>query len=149
MPVSTWCAFDTTVGFWRRRMAHETAIHALDAVVGAGLDAASWWVPDEVASDGVAEALKLWLGTMSGPVVGGVGQRVAVAPDGEEPWITALHAGVVEVHRLGGDVDARVSGSASALYRWLWGRAADDEVRIEGDASAVRALRTTLARAMQ
>lgn len=143
---STWCAYDTTVGFWRRRMLHETAIHAFDVASASGV---RWRVPDAVARDGVEEALRLWLGTMLGSAVGGTGQRVTIAPEGGDEWTVALHGGVVEVHRLGGTTHARVGGDAASVYRWLWGRADDAEVRLDGDLGAVAALRACLARAMQ
>ena len=72
-----------------------------------------------------------------------------MAADGGEEWTVALHGGVVEVHRLGGTTDARLNGPAGAVYRWLWGQATDDEVTLDGDLTAVAALRSCLARAMQ
>jgi hypothetical protein len=62
-------------------------------------------------------------------------------------WTVGLHAQLVEVHEIEGEADARVSGEPARLYRWLWGRAAEADVEIEGDRSAVRLLRSAMARA--
>jgi uncharacterized protein (TIGR03083 family) len=70
-PCSTWSAADRTVGFWIRRMAHETAVHRVDAAQAVGVP---WSVDPELAADGVAEALELWLGTRLGAKVGGSGR---------------------------------------------------------------------------
>lgn len=47
------------LAFWIRRMAHETAVHRVDAAQAVG---ERWRVDPELAADGVAEALELWLG---------------------------------------------------------------------------------------
>src|SRR5215207_5467151 len=57
-PAYTWHDEDQTVGFWIRRMAHETAVHRTD--VESGFDAASA-VPADLAVDGIDEVLDLFL----------------------------------------------------------------------------------------
>lgn len=143
--VSTWCTYDTTAGFWWRRMAHETAIHAVDV-----LDAVGWSWPssDEFALDGIDEALRLWLGVALGPDVRGTGQVVrVVAP--QQYWTVGLNDHNVEVGHLPVPPDATISADAPTLYRWLWGRADDADVTVTGAAPAAAALRSALARAMQ
>jgi uncharacterized protein (TIGR03083 family) len=56
--VYTWYEPDQTVGFWYRRMAHETAVHRVDVEQGHG--AAGWVVP-ELAADGVDELIVVML----------------------------------------------------------------------------------------
>jgi uncharacterized protein (TIGR03083 family) len=142
---STWCTYDTTAGFWWRRMAHEAAVHAIDVFDAVGH---SWPVPEEFAADGVDEALRLWLGVALGTAVGGRGRVVRiVAP--QRFWTVGLNATNVEVTTLSVPPDATVGAGAEALYRWVWGRAADDAVTVDGDPAAVASLRSALARAMQ
>ena len=142
---STWCSYHTTASFWWRRMLHETVIHAIDVLEAVGQ---TWPVPEEVAVDGVDEALRLWLGVALGPAVGGSGQVVRlVAP--QRSWTVGLNDHNVEVNHLQIPADATAVAPAEVLYRWLWGRAADDAVTVGGDAAAVAALRAALTRAMQ
>lgn len=49
-PAGTWYGPDQSVGFWIRRMAHETAIHRIDAEIAAGITATP--VPDDVVGVG-------------------------------------------------------------------------------------------------
>ena len=57
-PSATWWPADQTVGFWARRMAHETAVHRVDAELARG---ASTPVDAALATDGVDEILHLML----------------------------------------------------------------------------------------
>lgn len=137
-PAATWCPWDRTLGFWLRRMAHETAVHRVDAQAAAGLAAP---LDAELAADGIDEVLKLWLGCHLPP-------RVRVGPvtlrvPGRE-WTVALHEEVVDFCPTA-DPAAIVSGSASAVDLWLWGRAGEEAVSLEGDLAAARALRAAVA----
>jgi hypothetical protein len=106
-----------------------------------------WWALDEAfALDGVDEVLRLWLGTRLGSAVGGRGDAVRVAT-GHGAWTVGLHPRHVEVHGLPVRHDAVVAGAPQAVYRWLWGRAPDTEVELEGDAAALAVLRDALGRA--
>ncbi len=147
-PAPTWCAFDATLAFWRRRMAHEHAVHAGDVLEALNRPRP---VPDDVALDGVDEALRLWLGTRSGVDVGGTGDavrlRAATTDDGPlRHWTVVRHAGVVEV--LDGEVpaEATVTGAPSELYRWVWGR--PGVVHVDGQLEVVADLRAALRRVM-
>ncbi|GAB7052673.1 maleylpyruvate isomerase N-terminal domain-containing protein [Catenuloplanes indicus] len=57
--VPTWYPPDQTVGFWARRMAHETVIHRVDGELAAGLPRAR--IPADLAVDGVDEVLVRFL----------------------------------------------------------------------------------------
>ena len=166
-PAATWSPWEATVGFWRRRMVHETAIHTRDVLEalhggdgGPGPDGGdgrggtgpgegygrvyAWAVRDEVALDGIDEVLRLWLGTRLGDRCDGDGALVRVAAGGRV-WTVGLHPGIVEVHDLPTAPDAVVSGAPAEVYAWLWGRAGDAAVTVEGDAAAVATLRRALA----
>lgn len=155
---ATWSPWDATARFWRRRMVHEHAIHGADLAEALG---APWSVPDDVACDGVDEALRLWLGTRLGPDVRGDGDAVRLvardgaardsaarasdAASGERSWSVVLHQRFTEMHDLPVDVEAEVSAAPSELYRWVWGRSA--EVHLTGSEAAVATLRSALSRA--
>lgn len=155
-PAPTWCPWDASAGFWRRRMAHEIVVHGLDLAIALPPSPARAWlsaVEPEVALDGVDEVLRLWLGTKLGTEVGGGGAIVRVEIDddlvGGAGWTVGLHDHLVEVHSLPDPPapDAVVRGSARDLYAWLWGRAGNDSVELEGSLRAVRTLRNALSRA--
>ena len=58
-PAYTWYPPDQTAGFWRRRMAQETAVHRVDAELAAG---GATPVDRELAVDGVDELIAVFLG---------------------------------------------------------------------------------------
>ncbi|MBC7592794.1 MAG: maleylpyruvate isomerase family mycothiol-dependent enzyme [Kineosporiaceae bacterium] len=147
---STWSATDRTVGFWIRRMAHETAMHRVDACQAVD---APWSVNPQLATDGVAEALELWLGTRLGSQVGGSGRAVrlvASAGLGTKvvDWTVRPLMTLVE---FGGDpagADVTVTGAPAALWAWTWGRSDKDHpVNVVGDKGAADELRELLGRA--
>jgi uncharacterized protein (TIGR03083 family) len=58
LPVSSWYPADQSVGFWIRRMAHETAIHRVDAELGHGIVNP---VESVLAADGIDEILAVMM----------------------------------------------------------------------------------------
>lgn len=154
-PTATWSAWDATAGFWFRRMAHEAWVHAAD-VVEALPHKASLPLRLDVdhALDGVDEVVRLWLGTRLGHDAGGTGDLVrlvaaATPTSAERFWTVGLHGGIAETHDLDVPADAAVAADPRTLYRWVWGRAADDAVTVTGDAAAVAPLRAALTKALQ
>jgi uncharacterized protein (TIGR03083 family) len=146
-PVYTWST-DKTVGFIRRRQAHEALIHRLDAELTVGdvtpLDPA-------LASDGVLEALDV--------MFGGCPPWGSFAPSGEQVLVRVSDSGLdvpVALGRFTGtdpddgtvyDEDdisvaaadpaaaaaATVSGTADDLDAWLWHRRDAARITSEGD----------------
>jgi uncharacterized protein (TIGR03083 family) len=141
-PAATWCPWDRTLGFWVRRMAHETAVHRVDAQAANGSPAP---LEAGLAADGVDEVLTLWLGCHQPPGVHTSGKAVTLRVPGRE-WTVALHEGIVD-YCPQADPAAVVSGSPSAVDLWLWGRVGEEQVSVEGDVSVVRALRAAVAAA--
>ncbi|WP_380718742.1 maleylpyruvate isomerase family mycothiol-dependent enzyme [Saccharothrix hoggarensis] len=137
---ATWCPWDQTLGFWLRRMTHETAVHRVDAEAATG---GASPLDEDVAADGVDEVLRLWLGTHLPPRAHTSGRPVTLRVPGRS-WTVALHEGIVD-YGPRGDAAAVVSGSASAVDLWLWGRAGEEHLSVEGDVTAVRALRAAVA----
>lgn len=151
-PCGTWSATDRTVGFWIRRMAHETAVHRVDAAQAVG---EHWRVDPELAADGVAEALELWLGTRLGNNVGGSGRAVRLLSSAETSgaavdWTVRPLKTIVEFGAGPANVDVTVTGTLSALWAWTWGRSdASHTIGTVGDEDAADELRELLGRAQQ
>jgi uncharacterized protein (TIGR03083 family) len=145
--VYTWAA-DKSVGFIRRRQAHEALVHRLDAELVSGdvtpLDA-------ELASDGVLEALDV--------MFGGCPPWGSFTPSGEQVLVSVTDTGLevpVSLGRFTGtdpddgtvydeeDISVSaadlsvppagvVSGTADDLDAWLWHRRDDSGLVVEGD----------------
>jgi len=145
-PVYTWSE-DKTVGFIRRRQAHEALIHRLDAEQTAG---AVTPLDPALAADGVDEALDVMFGGTPawGRFDGGGGfVRVDITDQGESVWVeTGRFTGtdpesgqtydeddISKVEPRDGEPDVVVSGSAAVLDAWLWGRGDDSAVSVTGD----------------
>ncbi|WP_306749085.1 hypothetical protein [Saccharothrix yanglingensis] len=96
-----------------------------------------------MAADGVDEVLRLWLGCHQPPRAHTSGRAVALRVPGRE-WTVALHPGIVDFCP-DATPDAVVSGSASDVDLWLWGRGDESALSVEGDVAAVRALREAVA----
>jgi uncharacterized protein (TIGR03083 family) len=145
VPVFTW-SDDKTVGFIRRRMAHEALIHRLDAELAA--DAVTDIEP-ELAADGVLEILQHFHG--------GHPEWSTYAADGPVGLIRATDAASDWLVRIGyfsglspntgktydreptlelvesGEPTYTVTGSAAELNAWLWGRRTFAEPTAEGN----------------
>ena len=141
----TWHDADQTVGFWYRRMAHETAVHRVD-VESAYDDVTP--VDHDVAVDGIDEVLRLFL-ELGAEYAGTAGSGTVGVRVGDRWWRVLLLPDTTRVEEGPGPADAEVCGDASELYLWLWGRRPDAAVTIEGDAHAVHALRERLRGATQ
>lgn len=142
-PCSTWWVADSSYGFWRRRMAHETTVHRADVQAAVGQPVSE--IADDVAIDGVDEILTLWFGhrlTVQG-VVGTRDGTVAVHTGGKA-WLTRVTTGGLAAWRVPpvetAKADATVHGSPSLIYRWLWGRLPDRFVEREGEVEAINQL---------
>jgi len=134
-PAWSW-AGDHRVGFWQRRMAHETLIHRYDAEAAAG---APQPLDPALAADGVDEVLAIFrLDADDGvPPPGTAGTVHLHATDaglgGDGEWFVEMDdAGhtVVREHRRG---DLAVRASASDLDLLVWGRAPLGPVERIGD----------------
>lgn len=158
----TW-ADEQTVGFIRRRQAHEALIHRVDAELTAGTEVRP--VDPEVAADGVDEILTV--------MVDGIPAWGSFHPDAETlrleaddlPHSWGLHFGrfrgtspqsgntydldtaVLETNPERSDCVVR--GSSWDLDRWLWGRADESRVRSDGRTALASRLRSIIAEVTQ
>lgn len=155
--ISTWDSNNETVGFWYRRMAHETFVHRVDGEQAHGVAPS---LDRELAADGVAELLDSFLGgAPEWAIVTPTDERVVLeATDGDERWHVRIgrFSGTSTATRIeyrdeliaiveeDGEIDertARVLGSAATLDLWLWGRASLSELTVEGHGAAAERLR--------
>lgn len=131
----TWWPADPTYGFWRRRMLHESVVHRLDVEQAAGVEPRE--VPEDIALDGVDEALTLWFGQklpmlgLTGTKAGSVGVRT-----GAHSWIARAGPETTEAWRCSAEeaeaADDVVTAESGRLYLWLWGRASLTSVTVRG-----------------
>ena len=109
-PCWTW-APPHTVGFWQRRMAHETAMHRVDAQLAVG---AAEPIEPALAADGIDEWLAIvgrrpWVEQQ----ISGAGETIHLhCTDVEGEWLVRLAPAGLEVERVHakGDVAARGGG---------------------------------------
>jgi uncharacterized protein (TIGR03083 family) len=150
---STWYDPDQSVGFWIRRMAHETVIHRVDAELAAGAEVAE--IPADFAADGIDEVLVTFLAYAARKWPEDFDdllrdQGSILVGTGGARWLVRLGAGTLRVTTdSAGQAAAQVSGGPTAVLLWLWGRGADSTVRIDGDPAMVARLRGTLVAATQ
>ena len=154
-PAWTWYAPDQTVGFWIRRMAHETAIHRYDAELAAGLTTP---VVNDLAADGVDEALTVIL-TDDGDIR-------AISEVADLSGVTNLDLPTIEVRNgarsffvrptlegvfvdATGEAATTIEGVPSDLLLWLWRRADADTLKVTGDPSGVAVLSRLMETATQ
>jgi uncharacterized protein (TIGR03083 family) len=137
-PRWTWWPPDKTAGFWRRRMAQETAVHRWDAENATG---SARPIDPELAADGVAEFLDIHVPAEETPYQGAAGTVHLHRTDGAGEWIVSLTPGqmpeVSQGHEKG---DAAVRGAASDLLLFAWRRNRPEDVEILGDRDLVQAL---------
>ena len=161
----TWYRPDQTVGFWLRRMTHETAIHRVDAQLAAEAQVAP--IAADLALDGIDEFLKIFMAYGS-VARHDVLEALLDSPDqhtmlisteetDQEParaWTLAAHPDGVTVRDARPDEPAAaltVFGRPTAVLCWLWNRpdTDPDAVHIAGDPlllAQFKALRHALSR---
>lgn len=146
-PAWTFAAGDQTVGFWWRRMAHETAIHRVDAELTAGR--APWPHEEDQAVDAIAELVGLAgeQSVLSAAEAGsGVPGTVLVSSGDSALLVTMTDDGQrVAPSAPGTGADAAVVGSASDVFRTLWNRPTDSPVEWSGDPGVLQRFRARLA----
>jgi uncharacterized protein (TIGR03083 family) len=155
-PTWTWCAHEHNADWWVRRMAHETAIHAADAVITSkGIPV----VGTALAIDGVDEILDEMM--VDGPSWGTVTptDRVVALESADRRWVlrTAKFGGTSPVtgtayegldtfvYDRTGAAEATVRADPETLDLWLWGRRKLPVGAVRGDPSLVDHVRAVAA----
>jgi len=147
--VWTWYEPQQDVAFWYRRMAHETAIHRVDAEQAHGIQTS---IPVDLAVDGLDEVLdwNLRWGVEEEDIVHGSGETIHVhAHDADGEWMLTLQPDRIDLERGHGKGDAALRGSAEDLDLYLWGRRPLDGLEVIGDRALVERLRELAALATQ
>ncbi len=152
-PAPTWYEPVQTVGWWIRRMAHETVIHRIDAELAAGVEPLP--VPADLAADGIDEVLVCFLAyqppsesDLREHLAGCDGDTVRLdTPSGS--WLVQLGPDVITVERGSADAEAVIRGSESAVLRWLWRRAGNSAIELDGNRAVVGKLHNLLGVATQ
>lgn len=139
-PAWTW-GRRKDVGFIRRRVAHETAIHRWDAEAAFEADEP---IETVLAADGVAEFLDDVLPGMSNGLDGPTQTISLRANDIDALWTVCAGGGTCRAAPAGARADVTVSATASDLVLMLWGRRQLAQIAVDGD---VEALKRFLARA--
>ncbi|MCP4084952.1 MAG: maleylpyruvate isomerase family mycothiol-dependent enzyme [Actinomycetia bacterium] len=132
---STWNG-PQTVGWWIRRLTHETAMHRWDAENTLGepvpIDAA-------LAVDAIDEIFDLFTGTRFDlDAFGPAGETIHLhATDIDGEWLAAFTTDGVTCERAHARGDVAVRGPASDLLLAFWSRRALDGLEVFGDASLI------------
>ena len=118
--------------FWFRRMAHETAMHRVDAELAAGRPLAA--IDPELAADGIDEFLEHMV-----PMRGNPGEKLQGSihlhsSEGGE-WMIRLSPEGMTVTKEHGKGDVAVRGPASDLLMLLLNRRTAEGLEVFGDAS--------------
>jgi uncharacterized protein (TIGR03083 family) len=132
----SWYADGRTIGFWGRRMAHETLVHRWDAEAGAGLAPSP--IEPAIAADGVDEYLDVFVRTARGLNDSPAGPTVRLeCTDVERAWCLDLSSPGGSTLRPADatSCQATLRGPASGLLLVLWGRldAAAADIELDGD----------------
>lgn len=139
-PVYAFSPAHARVGFWPRRMGHETTVHRVDAEQAAGRPVGG--IDPVVAADGVDEMLTVFVPLVGAARSPGDGSTVHLhATDADCEWLVRFEPGAVAVEPGHAKGDAAVRGGAADLYLWLWGRVPSGELEVLGDGGAAAALR--------
>jgi len=134
----------SSLAFWARRQAHETAIHRVDAeLAGDAVPPAA--LPLAFAADGVDE---LVLGFAPRYRPRGITPATIHlgATDVDRRWTVALTDGIIEASDgIDGPADLRIEAPVNDLYLLLWNRGAADHAVLTGDPAALDSWRAAVA----
>jgi uncharacterized protein (TIGR03083 family) len=159
-PAWTWSS-DQTVGFIRRRQAHEALIHRVDAELTAGdrtpMDA-------RLSADGIDEALRVMYGGLPpwASLSGGSARSIRISTnDTRHSWLVSpgrltgtdpedgrsYEEPCLEVkdENSGVEVGATVAGNAADLDCWLWHRPTIEATELAGDGALLGPLESMIA----
>ena len=135
-PIWNWFGIEPPIpGFYHRRMAQETAVHRWDGQAAAGTTAP---IANELAADGIDEALSLFLGAE--PVEADLGGTLHLhATDADSEWLIRTDGGRLVATPEHTKADVAVRGTASDLLLFLWNRIPAASLDVIGNADVARA----------
>ena len=157
-PIATWSPDDKTVGFWWRRMAHESVIHRLDAELAHNVVTP---VDAELGADGIDEILVLMMTGAPDWAESSHGEDLISITEAEGGRTWRLRRGKFTGTSPRGNryddeptffldtsddpLRASIRGPAGALDSWLWGRGDLDTLDVTGDSALVDLVRRVAA----
>ncbi len=159
--VWTWFEPDQTVGFWYRRLAHETLIHRIDVEQAHGIPSI---IDESLAADGVDEVLAVYIS--GAPQWGSIAledRSARLEVPGRSWWVRLgrfsgrspatgnTYTDLPALELVDGEASSHVeiSGTAGDMDRWLWGRGSLDDLSVTGDRTIAEAVRTVAEEATQ
>jgi uncharacterized protein (TIGR03083 family) len=128
------------LAFWARRQAHETAIHRADAESAGGPITP---YHDAFALDGIDEMLT-GFAVRRRRTAAEAPHTMAIRTDGHDGWLVTFAPDGIKAVPGADDAECTVSGTASAVYLWLWNRPAT--VRVSGEQTIADLWRTVRVR---
>jgi len=133
-PAWTW-GRQNTVGFIRRRVAQESAVHCWDATNAIGADEP---IAQTLAVDGVDEFVDEVLPGLS-PDLGGPAHTICLRPDDStDQWTVQIGEGSARLIPACRQVDVTVRAPISDLLLFLWRRRSPHQVHVEGNMAALQ-----------
>ncbi|WP_051704074.1 maleylpyruvate isomerase family mycothiol-dependent enzyme [Glycomyces sp. NRRL B-16210] len=146
----TWYGLDQTVGFWIRRLAHETVVHRADAELAAGRPIGP--VDPALALDGAWEMLEVMVDWgsramrrhVAATLTAHAGLAVAISAADRSWTLRISEAQAAVTAGIDGDVQAEVHGSAHEVLLWLWRRLPLEALTVKGDRSKAADLYTLI-----
>jgi uncharacterized protein (TIGR03083 family) len=151
---TTWYPPDQTVGFWIRRMAHESVIHRIDGELSLGADRAA--IPEDLAIDGIDEVLTTTLvySAQEWPedFEGGLPAKgeTALLRAADAAWLITFGEGVtVDRDAAGAVADVTLTGDPASVLLWVWRRADAGTLTEQGNEVVAAKLREFLRCATQ
>jgi uncharacterized protein (TIGR03083 family) len=131
-PCWNWSGRNLTAGWLARRMALESAVHRYDAELAAGTPTP---IGAPLSVDGIDEFLTVHLATdlpempdasLGGPIC-------LACSDTDNAWTVEIGGGKIRVRDGRGPAVAYLSGTASALFLFVWNRVTPDDLELTGD----------------
>ena len=145
-PVLSWADTEQNVRFWGRRMAQEALIHRIDAEAAAGeLTPAD----PALVVDGIDELLGIYLTSIEWRTPPGGSGKAVLVRAGDWQWRSILDHDGFRYSTEPGPAEATVSGEPFTVLLWLWGRAPEEAVAVQGDTALLEKFRGLLRRATQ
>ncbi|MCP4966913.1 MAG: maleylpyruvate isomerase family mycothiol-dependent enzyme [bacterium] len=139
----------TTIEFWIRRMAHETAVHRIDAEQAHGYESL---FDAELASDGIDELFDVFATRIPSSAEFLPSEDLVRIDAGGRPRILRFGRAVGESRGKRFDIlkavldpdataDTAVAGEPDRVLLWMWGRASLEGISASGDPQIVDRLR--------
>ncbi|HEY1635021.1 MAG TPA: maleylpyruvate isomerase family mycothiol-dependent enzyme [Acidimicrobiales bacterium] len=131
-PAGNWRGGPANAAFWRRRMAHETAVHRWDAQAALARPEP---INAQLAADGIAEVVEVLLPLLihQPANASAIGTLHLHCTDTTGEWLLSVENGRLAVSTGHAKADAALRGGASELFLTCWGRRSGAAPEVLGD----------------